>query len=336
MEKYLVTGAAGHLGLNIVNELCLLGENVKVLVLPNDKNVCKLPENVEVCYGDIRNKSDLDNFFKNPDNDDLIVIHAAGIVSIGSKYNSLVYDVNVNGTKNVVDECVKNNVKKMLYVSSVHAIKEKPNHEIITETTCFNPDDVEGLYAKTKAEATAYVLDAASKGLNATVVHPSGILGPNDYGKGHITQMVIDFCNGTLTAGVQGGYDFVDARDVSKGIVTATEKGKKGECYILSNKYFEVKTLLDLLAKITKKKEIKTYLPMWFAKLTAPIAEKYYEIRKEPPLYTSYSLFTLDSNSNFSHEKATRELDYKPREFEETIDDTASFLRKEKRIRFLK
>ena len=73
---------------------------------------------------------------------------------------------------------------------------------------------------------------------------------------------------------------------------------------------------------------IKTVLPLWFAKLTAPLSEVYYKIRKMPPLYTSYSLYTLQSNSNFSHEKATKELGYEPRPIEETLKDTIIYLGK--------
>jgi dihydroflavonol-4-reductase len=332
MKKFFVTGGCGHLGLTIVEDLVSTGNNVRVLALPGDKGVENLPKGVEIFNGNVTSKEDVESFLSNDNNDDTIVIHCAGIVSIASKYNQLVYDVNVNGTKNIVDVCLDKKVKKLIHVSSVHAIKEKPNHELITEASSFDPNEVFGLYAKTKSEATAYVLDACKKGLNASVVHPSGIIGPNDYGHGHITQLIIDYCNGGLTAAVKGGYDFVDVRDVSLGIIKSIEKGKPGECYILSNKYVEVRTLLDLLSKITQKKKISTYLPLWFANLTAPIAETYYKLLKQPPLYTAYSLYTLKSNSNFSHEKADEELGYTNRDFEKTLEDTVDFLKMTKRI----
>lgn len=333
MKKYLVTGAAGHLGLTIIKELIDSNNvNIRAFVLPNDKNVENLPNGIEICYGDVTKKDDVDKFFLHKNNDELIVIHCAGIVTIASKFNQAVYDVNVNGTKNIVDACIRNNVSRLVYVSSVHAIKELPNREIISETKDFDSEGVIGLYAKTKSEATKYVLDNIKNGLNAVVVHPSGIAGPNDYGHGHITQLIIDFYNGSLTAGVKGGYDFVDVRDVADGIIKAANIGKCGETYILSNKYFEVKDVIKIIAKVTNKKAIKTYLPLWFAQLTAPLAELYYKILKQTPLYTKYSLYTLQSNSNFSHDKATKELNYKTRPFEDTVKDTIVFLKEIGRI----
>ncbi len=328
---YLITGGVGHLGFNIINELLKEDKKIRVLALPNDKNVDKLPKQIEVCYGDVLKTNDLDNFFNNI-NEEIIVIHCAGIVSISSSYNELVYNVNVNGTKNVVNKCLEYKVKKLIYISSVHAIPEKSNKQIMNEVSFFSPKLVKGLYAQTKAEASQYVLDSIKKGLNAVIIHPSGIIGPFDYGNGHLTQLIIDYCNGSLTAGVNGGYDFVDSRDVAFGICQAVKKGKSGECYILSNKYFKIKDILNMLSVITKKKKIKTFISMAFAKITAPLSELYYKIKKQTPLYTSYSLYTLSSNSYFSHEKATKELDYHPREMQDTLIDTIKFLKKQGRI----
>ncbi|NLB90008.1 MAG: NAD-dependent epimerase/dehydratase family protein, partial [Clostridiales bacterium] len=255
------------------------------------------------------------------------VIHAAGIVSIASKHDEQVYHVNVNGTKNIVSMCKEAKVEKLIYVSSVHAIEEKPKGEIIRETKEFSPDKVVGLYAKTKAEATAHVLQEGEKGdLWVNVVHPSGILGPYDYGKGNLSALVIDYCSGALTSIVSGGYDFVDVRDVAKGIVACLERGKPGECYILSNQFYTIQEIIAMLHQITGRKNIKSILPNWFVKATAPLAELYYKILNKPPLYTRYSLYTLDANAIFSHEKADRELQYVTRDMKETLYDMVQWL----------
>jgi dihydroflavonol-4-reductase len=203
---------------------------------------------------------------------------------------------------------------------------------MITEITHFSPDKVVGSYAKTKAEATSYVLDAAKQGLNTCVVHPSGIVGPNDYGRGHITTLVIDYYKRRLTSGVSGGYDFVDVRDVANGIISACDKGRQGECYILSNKFFKIGEILDLLHEITGKKKIKNFLPLWFVRATAPLAELYYKILQQPPLFTSYSIYTLNSNAMFSHQKAIDELGYTTRDMKGTLIDTVNWLKERGRI----
>ncbi len=321
-ELYLVTGAAGHLGSAVIRELKKMNKNVRGLVLQGEKNI---PEDIDIFYGDVTKKDSLEDFFENS-GAELIVIHCAGIVSITSNYSQLMYDVNVNGTKNIVELCIEKNVKKLVYVSSVHAIPEKPKGEIIFETKNFDPDKVVGNYAKTKAEATKYVLDS-SRRLNVSIVHPSGICGPYDFGNGHITTLVKDYYTGKLVAGIRGGYDFVDVRDVAKGILSCLERGRQGECYILSNKYFSVREILNMLYDITRKKKIKSFIPLWFIKIMAPVAEFYYKILKQPPLYTPYSIYTLNSNSIFSNEKAKKELGYKTRKMKETLKDTVKWLK---------
>lgn len=323
---YLVTGAAGHLGNTLVHKLMKQNEQVRALVLPGD-NCSMLPDEVEVFYGDVRDKASMEYFFDTPD---ATVIHAAGKVSITSSFDPTVFEVNVRGTQNVLELAKQYHAQKFVYVSSVHAIPVRPNGETMTEVSRFLPSYVHGTYAKTKAAATAWVL--ASKGIDVSVVHPSGICGPYDYGRGHITQLVIDYCRGSLAAGIRGGYDFVDVRDVADGILSCCRQGKDHECYLLSNRYMELSELLQLLHEVTGKRQIKTFLPMWFAKGTAPLSEIYYKLLRQPPLYTSYSLETLSDNAAFSHQKATDAFGYQPRPFVETLSDTVRWLQLQGRI----
>lgn len=125
----------------------------------------------------------------------------------------------------------------------------------------------------------------------------------------------------------------MDIRDVTEGILAAMEKGRKGECYILSNQFYTVKEFLDLLAEVSGKRKIRTVLPMWFAVWSAPLSEYWYKLRKKPPFFTVYSLFTLSSNACFTHEKADRELGYTTRDMRDTMRDTLVFLRGESRMR---
>lgn len=329
-ELYLVTGAAGHLGSTIVRKLVETGKSVRALVLPGEKNI---PDgNIEVCFGDVCDIDSIKSFFQNSGNKKLIVIHCAGIVSIASKYQQKVFDVNVIGTKNIVNLCEKYKVEKLVYVSSVHAIPEKPKGEAITEINNFNPNEVFGFYAKTKSEATSIVLAAAKRGLNASVVHPSGITGPFDSGRGHLTVLAIDYYKRRLTSGINGGYDFVDVRDVADGVIACCEKGKLGECYILSNQFYTMKEILFMFHEITGIKEIKRILPLWFIKLTAPLAETYYKILRQPPLFTTYSIYTLNTNAVFNNEKAKQELGFKTRNIKETLTDTINWLKEQHRI----
>lgn len=330
---YIITGANGHLGYAIVKKMCVEEAEIRAFVLPNENPQRLVEFGCKIFFGNVCNKEDLDPLFANSNNAEVVVIHCAGLISIASRVSKLVYDVNVNGTKNVVDKCVEYKVKKLIHISSVHAIPELKKGEKITEVSEFDPDLVKGEYAKTKAIATNYVLEKAKAGFNAVVIHPAGIIGPYDYGRGHLTQLVSDYFNKKLTALVDGGYDFVDVRDVADGIIQAIEKGRRGECYILSNRYISVRDLIKIVSAFSTRKPIKTILPIWFAKLTAPLAELYYKIRRKPPLYTSHSLYTLLSNSNFSHEKATKELGFTPRDINDTVKDTIEWMKEKGRIK---
>ena len=330
MKKiYIITGANGFLGNNIIRILEKDADNeIRAFVLKDDSIKSLENLNCKIYYGDVTNKESLSSIFENTSGKEVFVIHCAAIVYIKSKYNPLIYNVNVNGTKNIVDKVLELNAK-LVYVSSVHAIPEKPNNDLITEVTNFNPDDVYGLYAKTKAEAAKYVMDAIkNKNLNACIIHPSGIIGPNDFGNSHLTQLIKVVSNGKLFACVKGGYDFVDVRDVAKGVTNACKNGIKGECYILSNRYITIKELCDLICDLQKRKRIKIILPISIAKLIAPLFELYYNLKKETPLFTKYSLYTLSSNANFSNKKAKQYLDFKNRSIEDTIKDTIEWINK--------
>jgi dihydroflavonol-4-reductase len=329
---YLVTGVAGHLGNAIVRQLLEQGEKVRGLVLPREQTEGKSLDGVELFAGDITHRESLRPFFTTSDSAPVVVIHCAGIVSIASKAQKKVHDTNVGGTQNIIALCKEYQVQKLVYVSSVHAIPELPHGETISEVERFHPDLVTGPYAKTKAEATALALEATSDGLDVSVVHPSGIVGPYDYGRGHTTQLILDYCSGRLRVGIKGGYDFVDVRDVASGTIAASRLGRPGGCYILSNRFVPIPEFMDLLHGITRQSKTSCYLPLWVAKLTAPVSELYCALLKQPSLYTAYSLYTLSSNARFTHEKASRELAYKVRSFQETVEDTVAWLKSQGRI----
>jgi dihydroflavonol-4-reductase len=329
---YLVTGACGHLGNILVRKLTERGETVRCLALPSEsiESIHDLP--AEICRGDVCDIDSLEPFFRVAASDDVIVIHAAGIVSIASRHQKKVYEVNTGGTSNMIRMCLLHKVSRLVYISSVHAIPENRTAQVISEISDFSPDKVEGIYAKSKAEATRLVLESVREGLNVVVVQPSGIVGPGDFGHGHVTQLFLDYLERRFKAIIEGGYDFVDVRDVADGVIAAAEKGLCGECYILGNRYVTVKEFLQILSEASGKPPIRWVLPGIFAKITAPLSEIYYKVLKQPPLYTPYSLAVLCSNARFSHEKAERELGFHPRAFRETVVDTYQWLLSQGRV----
>ncbi len=330
---FIVTGAAGFLGNNIVLELTKDKENdIRVLLLPHESDYPLQGLNIKIYRGDVTNKSSLLSLFDIDNDKPLFVIHSAAIVSIKTRYDKRLYDVNVNGTKNIADLTLEKK-GKLIYISSVHALAKAKKNSVVKETNKYDVKNVYGHYAKSKVVATNYILNLVNRcNLNASILLPSGMLGPRDYGSSHLSELITDYASNKLKAIVRGGYDFSDVRDVAKGVISAAYLARQGESYILSNKYISIKELIDEVDKIiNRKKKIKIF-PLLIAKITAPIAELYYLARKKTPLYTAFSLRTIDEKIYFDSNKAKEELNFKVRNLKESVKDTVAFLIKEKRI----
>ena len=328
--KCVVTGATGHIGNILVKRLQERGDEVTAFVLPREDISSIKSYTTRIAYGDIRDEQSLEYAFEGQD----VVFHLAGIVDIGSnrKMKRLMHEVNVQGVRNVVAACRSANVRRLVYTSSVHAITELPHGQTIAEIKVFNPSTVKGFYAKSKAEATACVLQAAKEGLDAVVVHPAGVIGPEDHQLSNMGQMVLDFLKGTLRAYISGGYNFVDVRDVVEGIINASEKGERGECYILSGEYHSVHDMLRVMEDITAIKAPRARIPRWIAYVTSPFAELHYRIHHQKPLFTAYSIATLSTNSDFSSAKAIKVLGYTVTPFRKTMEDTITWMRDHKLV----
>ena len=328
-DKYLVTGATGFLGRAVAEELVRRKAQVHALVLHDDPYTDLLPKEVRTVIGDVCDKGSLSDFFADADSR-TCVIHCTGIVSVASRPGPRLYQVNVGGTWKVLRQCMEHDVGKMVYVSSVHAIPEKPKGCIISEDCEFSPGLVDGDYAKSKAAATELVFDAAERGLNASIVFPSGIIGPGDLQGGSFTSMAKSFLSGKLPFAVRGGYDFVDVRDVARGILACSESGEPGKGYILSGCYVTIRRMLQLVGKAAKLKYRSICLPLGLARLAAPYYERRSLRERKPLFFTPYSVSVLASNGQFSHAAASERFAYQPRPIEETLGDMTAWLLNQK------
>ena len=325
MKKlYLITGATGHVGTVLVSELMRRSEQIRALVLPGHER--HLPQGIDVVEGDITEENSLVPFFDRNGYNRITLIHCAALITVASELDPRVWSINVQGTENVMRQAYATGVDRVIYVSSVHAIPEKPKPEVITEVNFFSPDLVHGQYAKSKATAAQKVLEYAKKGLNVSIVHPSGIIGPGDVQtRNHMIRTIHAIAKGTIPVALHGGYDFVDSRDVVEGILACEEKGRAGECYILNGHYIKVSDLLNIIRKMRGKAVRKTVLPHSMAKVLAPMAERISILfKRQAPLFTPYSVYTLHTNGHFSHEKASKEFDYEPRDIVESIQASLS------------
>ena len=328
---YLLTGAAGFLGTNICMQLLEKGCKVRALVLPNDKSVKYIPEQVEVVLGDLTDAASLEPFFTVPEGCTSVIIHCASMVTVNPNYSEKLMAVNVGGTRNIITKVLNHpECEKMVYVSSTGAIPEEPHGVKIREVSKFTPCDpkkVVGAYSQSKATATQMVLDSVRvMGLKACVVHPSGILGPNDHAIGETTGTLLQIIKGEMPMGMQGSFNLCDVRDLAAGTIAAVDKGRIGECYILANKTVTLKDMCDMLHAECNAKKIKFYLPLDLADKIAAGLEKQAEKTGKMPLMTTFSVYNLARNNEFDYSKAENELGYTTRSYEETIHDEVQWM----------
>ena len=280
-------------------------------------------------YGDLCDKGSLERLFTVPSEATSIVLHIASIVTVNPDYSRKVIDVNVGGTKNIVDMCLAHpECERLVYCSSSGAIPEVPKGRRISEVDFFDEDKVEGCYSMSKAMATQAVLDAVrERGLNACVVHPSGIMGPEDFAVGETTGTLIKIIGGEMPMGISGTFNLCDVRDLAAGMIAAADKGRQGECYILGNEAISFKEFCRLVSEEANCKAPKAFLPIPVANLIAKLSEMRAKRTGVKPLMTTFSVYNLARNNEFDSSKAKRELGYRTRSYKETIRDEIKWLK---------
>lgn len=329
MQKiYLVTGSDGHLGSTIVKQLIEKGCSVRGLRMKN--STLKTPIIEDVYYGDVRDFQSMKDFF---DCDNAVIIHTAGIVTISKKMNQRIYDTNVIGTQNIIKYAKKINAR-LIYVSSVHAIdiddyisykrdEEYPfNVEYVSKTDA---------YSKTKALATQFVRKA-SKGIDKidiNIVYPSGIMGPGDYGKNLINQVIKEYMKGKIFSYLNGGYNLIDVRCAANAIVNLCVNEKLiNDEYLVTGDYISIKNLFNTLSELLDIKKPKITFPYWVLKILIPVTALYFKIKKMAPLYCNYSFETLKKRVEFDNSKTLKDLNIKIPPLKETLLDTIDFYKK--------
>jgi dihydroflavonol-4-reductase len=322
----VVTGATGHIGNVLVRELITHGQTVHALVLPNDDCRPLTGLQIEIAYGDVTDLTSLESAFVGAD----IVFHLAGIVTIMPSMKKLLERVNVGGVRNVATACRTCGVRRLVYTSSVHAIAEPPHGTIIDESQPFDPDHVLGDYARSKARATLLLLDEVRKGgLDAVICCPTGVIGPWDYRISNIGQLILDFASGHLKSYVRGAYDFVDVRDVARGLILAAEKGQSGRHYIFSGAQVQVPELMKELERNIGYPAPTYEISSTIARAAGVLASVYYRLIRRKPVFTAYSIDVLRSNSQVSPARAREELGFTIRPWQDSIRDQVEWFRTE-------
>jgi dihydroflavonol-4-reductase len=323
-----VTGASGHLGNVVCRTLLERGYTVKVFFHKDTRSFNELP--VTKIQGDILDQESVNNFIAGCD----YVIHAAGIISIHGDPTGIVFRTNTEGPKHVAEACVRHNVKRLIHVSSTHAVEELPLETPYDE---MRPYKQKGSYAYDFSKSTGeqIVLEYVKRGaLDAIVVRPSLILGPFDFRPSEIGKAMLDFYYQKIPMLPPGGYNFMDVRDLSVSVVNALEKARRGEIYLLTGTYYTMKEFANIIREVTGKKVPKRTMTFWAMRTMLPFVRVYGKVRGAKPLFTREAMDALKyGHPNMVNEKAKNELGHVCRPLKETVIDFYAWHKERKMIK---
>jgi dihydroflavonol-4-reductase len=311
-----ITGANGHLGNVLCRVLCKQGYRVRALCRSQSESLEGLP--LEIVWGDVLNPADLRQVMEGCD----IVIHCAAIISIHGDPTGTVFKTNTEGPRNVLDVAEQLSLQRIVHISSVHAATELPFSQPFDETRPYKLA-TNYAYDYSKAQGEQIMLRNMAEGKPEIVVlRPSCIIGPYDFKPSEIGKALLELEKGTIHALPEGGYDFVDIRDVANSVLNAMERGRSGEVYLLTGKYFSMKDFAEAVAKTVGRRPVKWILPYWFLKLLLPFIGLVAKITRSPPLFTIESLDALkNGHPRMDSSKAARELGHVCRHLEESVRD---------------
>ena len=316
MSKCLVTGGSGFIGSHLVRALAKRGDDLRLLARRKSSLDHLADLDFERRTGDVTDRAAVRRALKGVDR----VFHVAGATSMRAGAAGRVFDVNVGGTRNVCAEALRANVERVVLTSSVGAIGPAATGKTADESQPFLAGGLSLAYVNSKHEAEAEAWRVAAHGLPVVAVNPSFVFGPDDP-KGTSNRLIQRFLLRRLPFYVDGGLNVVDVRDVARGHLLADEKGEPGERYILGGRNFTLTRLFADLSRISGVEPPPVRVPGSLAVAWAEGAT-----RAGLPLpVTADELRAVRQRWFVSARKAERELGFKARPHEETLEDAVNW-----------
>lgn len=256
--RALVTGATGFIGANLVRALLEQNYRVRALVRPDSDRRNLEGLEVELATGDVR---DLDSLRRALE-DCSLLFHGAALYSFWVRPRRLIYEINVEGTRNALQAALERGVERVVYTSSVAALGLPKDKGLADERTPVEPEAIVSDYKRSKYLAQQVALEFSKK-MPVVIVNPSFPVGPYDIKPTPTGRVITDFLNRKMPAYVETGMNVVDVENVAFGHLLAAEKGRVGECYILGGENLTMGELLALLAEITGLPAPRVKLPYY-------------------------------------------------------------------------
>ncbi len=319
-----VTGATGFLGSHVARVLADNGADMRLLVRSssNLRNIEGL--RADRALGDLRDPASLEKAMAGCD----VVFHVAADYRLWVRDPNEMYRSNVEGTRAILEAARKNGVRRVVYTSSVATIGFTRNGYPANEDSPVSLADMIGHYKRSKFMAEQLALEAGRSGLHLVVVNPTTPVGDQDVKPTPTGRIVVDFLKRKFPAYVETGLNLVDVRECARGHVTALEKGKSGERYILGGENLTLKQILDKLAKITGLPSPMLKLPYIFA-YAAGIADEIVtgRLRGREPRATIDTVRMGAKKMFASSDKAERDLGWKIVPVESALRRAAEWFR---------
>jgi dihydroflavonol-4-reductase len=245
--RAFVTGATGFLGSHVARVLAEQGADLRLLVraTSNLKNLEGLK--AETATGDLRDAASLEKAISGCD----VVFHVAADYRLWVQDPAEMYRSNVEGTRALLDAARKNDVRCVVYTSSVATIGFTGNGRPADEDSPVSVADMIGHYKRSKFMAEQLAMQAGRTGIRVVTVNPTTPVGEQDVKPTPTGRIVVDFLKGKFPAYVETGLNLVDVHECARGHVAALEKGKTAERYILGGENLTLKQILDTLGAIS-------------------------------------------------------------------------------------
>lgn len=253
------------------------------------------------------------------------VFHTAAIISIGIDSKEKIFQTNIEGTRNVIEACLQHKIKRLVHFSSIHALKNGLPDKLLDESRPLA--GVEAFYySQSKAGAEVLLLDACNRGLNTVILNPSSVIGPFDFIPSLAGQMIIKIAAGKLPFLIKGGYHWVDVRDVVTAAINSMQMGRSGERYLLTSQWMSLSEIAAIICKEVNRKT-PAIVPDFVAWTGLPFIQLFSKLSGKKALYTKESLNIISYSPKLvNHQKAVKELGFKPRPVEETFVDSLHWL----------
>jgi dihydroflavonol-4-reductase len=323
--KIFLTGGTGLLGSHIVNELMKKHYKVKLLARNHEKVKRIIFDDVEIVQGDLR---DVTGFASEMGDCDVLIHAGAYFTDFFKKGDSdhSLYEINVKGTKQLFKEARANGIKNIIYVSST-GVLDTSGGEVVDENAPYD-ESTDNPYFKSKIDAEKAVLEFANHhpDIRVVTILPAIMMGPGDYNLTRMGEFVLSFLKQSMPAVLPVKAVIVDARDVAEAVVTAIDKGRKGERYIVGGDVYEVKDIVQILSNVSGRPIPKRRPSFKLLLMMSRLMAMRSRITGKPsPIPRRDELQKLRSQKGYSYIKAKKELGITVRPLTDTISDTVSW-----------